>query len=112
MLSIHPEVKGFGDEDETNCKTDEIDKENMKKFCIFIANQKLENTRPTTKYNKQTLTNFWSKEERIEGTKIRTFSHCNTLVKEKNGVAYKPSSLTYFQVSLTFNVTSTQSVQW
>ena len=30
MLSIHPEVKHIGDEDETNCETDEINKENMK----------------------------------------------------------------------------------
>ena len=40
MLSIHLEVKDFGNEDETNYETDEINKENMKEFCIFIADQK------------------------------------------------------------------------
>ena len=42
MLSIHPEVQDFGDEDETNYKTDEINKENMSEFWIFIADQKSE----------------------------------------------------------------------
>ena len=32
MLSIHPEVQDFGDEDETNYETDEINKENMNEF--------------------------------------------------------------------------------
>ena len=45
MLSIHPEVQDFGDEDETNYETDEINKENMNEFCIFIADQKSENTK-------------------------------------------------------------------
>ena len=49
MLSIHPEVKDFDNEDETNY---EINKENMKGFCIFIADQKSENTKHTTKYEK------------------------------------------------------------
>ena len=40
MLSIHPEVKDFGDEDETNYETDKINKEKMKEFCIFIADHK------------------------------------------------------------------------
>ena len=43
MLSIHPEVRDFGDEDETNYKTDEINKENMSEFWIFFADQKSEN---------------------------------------------------------------------
>ena len=55
MLSIHPEVKDFGNEDETNYETDEIKKENMKEFCIFITDQKSENTKRTTKYDKQIL---------------------------------------------------------
>ena len=33
MLSIHPEVQDFGDEDETNYEIDEVNKENMNKFC-------------------------------------------------------------------------------
>ena len=61
MLSIHPEVQDFGDEDETNYETDEINKENMKEFCIFIADQKSENTKYTTKYDKQTLYMFCRK---------------------------------------------------
>ena len=40
MLSIHPEVQDFGDEDETNYETDEINKQNMNVFWIFIAVQK------------------------------------------------------------------------
>ena len=49
MLSI---VKDFDNEDETNYETNEINKENMKEFCIFIANQKSKNTRHTIKYDK------------------------------------------------------------
>ena len=37
MLSNHPEVKDFGDEDEENCETDDINKENMDELCIYIA---------------------------------------------------------------------------
>ena len=58
MLSIHPEVKDFGNEDETNYETDEINKENIKEFCIFIADQKSKNTKHTTKHDKQTLCKF------------------------------------------------------
>ena len=46
------------------------------------------------------LVQVLSREERVIRSKIRTFFHCNTLVKEKNGVAFKPSSLTYFQRSV------------
>ena len=52
MLSIHPEVQHFVDEDETNYETDEINKENMNEFCSFIADQKSENTKHKTKYDK------------------------------------------------------------
>ena len=38
-----------------------------------------------------------SREERVNRSKIHTFSHCNTLVKEKNDVEYKPTFLTYFE---------------
>ena len=62
MLSIHLEAQNFGDEDETNYETDEINKENMNEFCIFIADQKSENTKHKTKYNKQTLWKFCRKE--------------------------------------------------
>ena len=55
MLSIHPDVQDFGDEDEKNYETDKINKENMNEFCIFIFDQKSENTKHTTKYEKQTL---------------------------------------------------------
>ena len=40
MLSIHPKVQHFVDENETNYETDEINEENMNEFCIFIADQK------------------------------------------------------------------------
>ena len=36
----HPEVQDFGDEDATNYKADEINRENMNEFWIFIADQK------------------------------------------------------------------------
>ena len=42
MLSIHPEVQDFGEEDETNYETNEINKENINEFWIFISDQKLE----------------------------------------------------------------------
>ena len=64
MLSIHPEVQDFGDEDETNYETDEINKENMNEFCIFIADQNSENTKHTTKYDKQTFCNFFLKKNK------------------------------------------------
>ena len=48
MVSIHPEVQDFDDE---------VNKENMNKFCSFIADQKLENTKHKTKY-KQTCASF------------------------------------------------------
>ena len=54
MQNIHPKVKDFGEKGETNYETDQINKENMKEFCIFIADQKSENTKYTTKYDKQT----------------------------------------------------------
>ena len=40
MLSIHLEIQDFSDEDETNYETDEINKENISDFWIFIADQK------------------------------------------------------------------------
>ena len=42
MVSTHPEVQDFGDEDETNYEIDEINKESMNEFWIFIADEKLE----------------------------------------------------------------------
>ena len=50
MLNINPEVQHFVNEDETNYETDEINKENMNEFCIFIAVQKSKNTKHKTKY--------------------------------------------------------------
>ena len=61
MLNIHLEVKDFVNEEERNYETDETNKENMKEFCIFIADQKSENTKHTTKYDKQTLSKFCRK---------------------------------------------------
>ena len=61
MLNIHPEVQDFGDEDETNYGTDEVNKEHMNEFCIFIADQKLENAKHKTKHDKQTLCKFCQK---------------------------------------------------
>ena len=52
MLSSHPEIKDFGNEDETNYEADEINRGSMKTFCIFIVDQKSENTKHTTKYDK------------------------------------------------------------
>ena len=52
MLSIYPEVQHFVDEDETKYETDEINKENMNEFYSFIADQKSENTKHKTKYDK------------------------------------------------------------
>ena len=42
MVSIRPKVQEFGDEDETNQETDDINRENMNEYCIFIADQKSE----------------------------------------------------------------------
>ena len=86
MLSIHPEVQDFVDEDETNYEKDEINKENMNEFCIFIADQKSEKCITYNKVRQKTLCKFWSKEKRVERSKIRTFFLCKTFVK-KIGVA-------------------------
>ena len=61
MVSIRLEVKDFGDEDENNCKTDEINKENMDEFSIFITEYKSKNATHTIKYDKQTLCKFCRK---------------------------------------------------
>ena len=61
MLSIHPEVRDFGDDDETNYETEEINKVNMNEFSIFITDQKSENTKHKTKYDKQTWCKFCRK---------------------------------------------------
>ena len=58
MLSIRPEVKDFGNQDETNYETEVINKKNMKEFCIFIAAEKSENTKHRTKCDKQTWCKF------------------------------------------------------
>ena len=55
MRSIHAEVQDFGDEDETNYKTDEVNKENMNEFWIFITDQKSEKY---ITYNKIRLSNL------------------------------------------------------
>ena len=46
----------------------------MNEFCIFIADQKSENTKHTTKYNKQTLGKFRRKKNEKREVKVRTFS--------------------------------------
>ena len=61
MLNIHPEVQDFVNKDETNYETDEVNKENKNEFCIFIADQKSENTKHKAKYDKQTLCKFCRK---------------------------------------------------
>ena len=63
MLSIHPVVQHFADEDETNYETDEINKENMNEFCIFITGQKSENTKHKTKIRQVNLVQILSNEE-------------------------------------------------
>ena len=72
MLNIHPEVQHFVDKDETNYETDEINKENMNEFCIFIADQKSENTKHKTKY-KQTLCKFCQKKNETRQVKYVLF---------------------------------------
>ena len=54
------EVQDFGDEDQTNYETDEINKENINEFCMFTDDQKSENIKHTIKY-KQTLCKFCRK---------------------------------------------------
>ena len=73
MLSIHPEVQHFVDEGETNYETDEINKENMNEFCIFISDQKSENTKHKTKYEKQTLSKFCRKKNEKREVKDELF---------------------------------------
>ena len=81
MLSIHPEVKDFGNEDETNYETDEINNENMKEFCIFVTDQKIGKYKTYNKIRQVSLVQVLSREERVKRSKILTFLHCNTLVK-------------------------------
>ena len=97
MLSIHPEVQDFGDKDETNYETDEINKEIMNEFRIFIA--KIGKYKEYIKIRHANFVQGLSK-ERLYGSKRRTFFYCKIFVKGKNGVACKPSNLTYFQRSV------------
>ena len=83
MLSIHRQVQDVGDEDETNYETDEINKENMNKFWIFIADQKSEKYRKYNKIQEADLVQVLSKEERIERSNICTFFLCKFSLKRK-----------------------------
>ena len=83
MLSIHPEVEDFGDKDETNYETEEVNKENMNEFCIFISNQKSKNTKYKTKYDKQTLCKFCRKKNKKREVKDVLFPRKNIIKKEK-----------------------------
>ena len=47
----------------SSTETDEINKENMNEFCIFIADRKSENPKHKTKYDKQTLCKFCRKKD-------------------------------------------------
>ena len=85
MLSIHPEVQDFGDEDETNYETDEINKENMNEFCIFIADQKSENTKHTietllVKHGKQVI--IHKPPEKWERLRWTTFSLNDSMISK------------------------------
>ena len=83
LLSIHSKVQDFGDEDEKNCETDEMNKD-MNESCIFIADQKSENTKHTTRY-KQTLCKFCRKKNKRRDVKEVLF-HVKTSVKKKTSV--------------------------
>ena len=69
MLSIHPEVQDFGDENETNYETAEANKEDVTEFCIFIADQKSENRKHKTRYDKQTFCKFCRKKNEKRAVK-------------------------------------------
>ena len=83
MQSIHPKVQDFGDEGETNYETEEVNKENMNESCIFIADQKSENTKHTTKYQKQTLCKLCRKKSEKRKVKNVLFPRQNISKKEK-----------------------------
>ena len=63
MVSIHPEVQDFVDEDETNYETDEINKENMNEFWIFIKiiHKTIKSNEDEINYeiNKVNMNEFW-----------------------------------------------------
>ena len=67
----------------TNYVTDEINKENLNEFCIFIADQKPENTKQETKYDEQTWYNFCGKTS--WGKKIYVFRKPSALFIFKHG---------------------------
>ena len=71
-MSIHPKVKDFDSKDETNYEIDEINKENTKDFCIFIADRKSENRKHETKYDKQTLWRFCQKKNEAKSISFNT----------------------------------------
>ena len=76
-------VLHFVDEDETKYETDEINKGNINEFCIFIADQKSENTKHKTKYDKQTLCKFCRKKNEKREVKDVLFPRQNINKKEK-----------------------------
>ena len=111
MPSIHPKVQDFGDVDERKYESGKINKENINEFCIFFLLIRNRNTQTYNKIRQENLVQVLSKEEGIEGSERRTFFHCKTFVKEKNGVAYKPSTFSVQTLNEAFSGTPKQRVQ-
>ena len=89
------EVQHFVDEDEMDYDIDGINKENMKEFCIFITDQKSENT------TSKPCASFVRRRTR-RGKRKMYFFHHKTSVKRK--MAHKPATLAYFQLSIQWHL--------
>ena len=109
MLSSHPEIKDFGNEDETNYEADEINRGSMKTFCIFIVDQKSENTKHTTKYDKQTWCRFCRKKSELREVKDVLFSIVK--LSQKRKIAYRINLRLLRVFNKAFSGTSSQKVQ-
>ena len=81
MLSIHPEVQDFADEDEKNYETNEIDKDRWSSsaFLLLTKNWKIQNN----KIRHANLVHVLSKEEQVKRSKGRTFSPVKPSWKRK-----------------------------
>ena len=83
MLSVHPEVQNFGDEDETNYETDEINKEIMNEFWIFTAVQKSGKHITYNKIRQVNPVHIFFERRTSRGRKKTYFFLCKTFVRKK-----------------------------
>ena len=108
-IYYYPDEKALCSKDEIVDEAGDINKENtsVSEFCNFIADQQPENTKQKMRYDLQTWAGFSGKKNELRNVEDIPFVKLNLLlcsffkdVKKKNGKAYKPATLTFFQQSI------------